>query len=189
MLSSQFKDFSIRRLWMFTHHRQADETFCWSLPIIFPVVIHYTETERGGITVMLWTRIREVSGSNLGRDIAYTDRLLVVSSIHPGKCRESTLKYATTGLFKSFPVQHSSVILPFEGWRNKTCTCSHVAPYLWIFGEARDDSRPPTALKLNLNSVALVREQTTPNERPPLLGEISANFCATDSPRSLISVF
>jgi hypothetical protein len=25
-------------------------------------------------------------------------------------------------------------------------TCSHVAPYPWIFGAARDDSRPPTAL-------------------------------------------
>jgi hypothetical protein len=25
-------------------------------------------------------------------------------------------------------------------------TCSHVTPYPWIFGEARDDSRPPTAI-------------------------------------------
>jgi hypothetical protein len=27
------------------------------------------------------------------------------------------------------------------------------------------------------NSVALVRELTTPTERPPLVGEVSANFC------------
>jgi len=28
-----------------------------------------------------------------------------------------------------------------------------------------------------LNSVALVREQTIPTERPPPVGEVSANFC------------
>ena len=28
-----------------------------------------------------------------------------------------------------------------------------------------------------LNSVALVRERTIPTERPPLVGEVSANFC------------
>jgi hypothetical protein len=27
------------------------------------------------------------------------------------------------------------------------------------------------------NSVALIRERITPTERPPLVGEISANFC------------
>ena len=29
----------------------------------------------------------------------------------------------------------------------------------------------------NINSVALVRERTIPTERPPPVGEISANFC------------
>jgi hypothetical protein len=28
-----------------------------------------------------------------------------------------------------------------------------------------------------LNSVAWVRERTTPTERPPLVGEVSDNFC------------
>jgi hypothetical protein len=28
-----------------------------------------------------------------------------------------------------------------------------------------------------LNSVAWVRERTVPTERPPLVGEVSANFC------------
>jgi hypothetical protein len=30
---------------------------------------------------------------------------------------------------------------------------------------------------IKLNSVALVRERTIPTERPPLVGEVSANFC------------
>jgi hypothetical protein len=33
------------------------------------------------------------------------------------------------------------------------------------------------APKTKLNSVALVREQTIPTEGPPLVGEVSANFC------------
>ena len=54
-----------------------------------------------------------------------------------------------------------------------------------------------TKLKTKLNSVALVRERTIPTERPPPVGEVSANFLriegchvvsATD-PRPLISVF
>jgi hypothetical protein len=32
-------------------------------------------------------------------------------------------------------------------------------------------------LKLKLNSMALVRERTIPTERPPLVDEVSANFC------------
>jgi hypothetical protein len=32
-------------------------------------------------------------------------------------------------------------------------------------------------LLLKLNSVALVLELTIPTERPPLVGEVSANFC------------
>jgi hypothetical protein len=31
--------------------------------------------------------------------------------------------------------------------------------------------------KTKLNSVALVRKRTIPTERPPLVGEVSANFC------------
>jgi hypothetical protein len=32
-------------------------------------------------------------------------------------------------------------------------------------------------LQTKLNSVALVRKRTIPTERPPLVGEISANLC------------
>ena len=33
------------------------------------------------------------------------------------------------------------------------------------------------ALKTKLNSAALVRTRTIPTERPPPVGEVSANFC------------
>jgi hypothetical protein len=47
------------------------------------------------------------------------------------------------------------------------------------------------------NSVVLVRKRTIPIERPPLVGEVSANFIGdmvsrgqrNESPRPLISVF
>jgi hypothetical protein len=35
----------------------------------------------------------------------------------------------------------------------------------------------PTALPKKLNSVAVVRKRTIPTERPPLVGEVSANLC------------
>jgi len=34
-----------------------------------------------------------------------------------------------------------------------------------------------TIVKKKKNSVALVRERTIPTERPPPVGEVSANFC------------
>ena len=34
-----------------------------------------------------------------------------------------------------------------------------------------------THIKTKLNSVAFVRERTIPTERPPPVGEVSANFC------------
>jgi hypothetical protein len=48
-----------------------------------------------------------------------------------------------------------------------------------------------------INSVVLVRKRTIPTERPPLVGEVSANFSRyrvlrdqrNGSPRPLISVF
>jgi hypothetical protein len=33
-----------------------------------------------------------------------------------------------------------------------------------------------TAAKTKLNSLALVRKRTIPTQRPPLVGEVSANF-------------
>jgi hypothetical protein len=48
-----------------------------------------------------------------------------------------------------------------------------------------------------LNSVAVVRKRTVPTERPPLVGEVSANLCGqrvlrgqrNEFPSPLISVF
>jgi hypothetical protein len=34
-----------------------------------------------------------------------------------------------------------------------------------------------TYVAIKINSVAFVRERTIPTERPPLVGEVSANFC------------
>jgi hypothetical protein len=53
------------------------------------------------------------------------------------------------------------------------------------------------SFRQKLNSVALVRKRTIPTELPPLVGEVSANFCwyresrgrCNASPRPLISVF
>jgi hypothetical protein len=51
--------------------------------------------------------------------------------------------------------------------------------------------------QVKLNSVALVRKRTMPTERPPLVDEVSANFCGlmvsrgqrNGTPRPLISIF
>ena len=64
--------------------------------------------------------------------------------------------------------------------------------------EIRYTKAPQTKTKTKLNSVALVRERTIPTERPPPVGEVSANFLriegchvviATDPHGRLISVF
>jgi hypothetical protein len=39
------------------------------------------------------------------------------------------------------------------------------------------------SLKIKLNSVAWVRERNIPTERPPFVGEVSANFCVKRVPR------
>ena len=45
-----------------------------------------------------------------------------------------------------------------------------------VFLNLEVNCRPNYELNLNLNSVALVRERTIPTERPPPVGEVSANF-------------
>jgi hypothetical protein len=39
---------------------------------------------------MLWTPIREVLGSNLGRDTGYSEGFLWIYSVPLGKCQDST---------------------------------------------------------------------------------------------------
>ena len=43
--------------------------------------------------------------------------------------------------------------------------------------EDKDENQKTGNLYILTNSVALVRERTIPTERPPPVGEISANFC------------
>jgi len=47
-----------------------------------------------------------------------------------------------------------------------------VIKVLILYRKSGTDSMTP-----KLNSVALVRERTIPTERPPPVGEVSANFC------------
>jgi hypothetical protein len=56
-------------------------------------------------------------------------------------------------------------------------------PIQWVPGTGFENhhSHPSTAQvknawSYNINSVALVRERSIPTERPPIVGEISANF-------------
>ena len=64
-------------------------------------------------------------------------------------------------------------------------------------GNERELHRVKRERNKKLNSVALVRERTIPTERPPPVGEVSANFADrgvsrgqhNGSPRPLISVF
>jgi hypothetical protein len=49
-------------------------------------------------------------------------------------------------------------------------------PLVGKVGEAGIRIQRSVRALLKLNSVDLVRERTIPTERPPLLGEVSANF-------------
>ena len=61
-------------------------------------------------------------------------------------------------------------IMNFEGYSNIR-TPLYMLDVIWnIWKEFHDDDD-------KLNSVALVRERTIPTERPPPVGEVSANFC------------
>jgi hypothetical protein len=56
----------------------------------------------------------------------------------------------------------SRVLMPCPT-QSKTVSCSTLCKYCYY--------------KKNLKSVALARKRTIPTERPPLVGEVSANFC------------
>jgi hypothetical protein len=56
-----------------------------------------------------------------------------------------------------------------------TCLCSVMKYASVAFVENSTENLVSCYIKLN--SVALVRERTMPTERPPLVGEVSANFC------------
>ena len=49
--------------------------------------------------------------------------------------------------------------------------------YIYIHGENITHIYIYIYIYIKLNSVALVRERNIPTERPPPVGEVSANFC------------
>jgi len=62
---------------------------------------------------------------------------------------------------------------------NKTAL-SNVQKFHYLIASLKNEAKDLISnlqIKLKLNSVALVREQTIPTEQPPPVGEVSANFC------------
>jgi hypothetical protein len=69
--------------------------------------------------------------------------------------------------FKIFLFRITHVFLNLLSEARINLSCSVFLPAL----------KPQTVFYSKLNSVALVRERTIPTERPPPVGEVSANFC------------
>ena len=82
---------------------------------------------------------------------------------------ETTLKVLLTRMDKGIPRVMLSTLALQEHKDTKTCTC------LVSFTCATCVAH--IILHYVKNSVALVRERTIPTERPPPVGEVSANFC------------
>jgi hypothetical protein len=83
------------------------------------------------------------------------------------------------------PDDRGSILLRNIGELVPDCTASHprrqypshIVILILSFHPSRVCCNDFASVKLKLNSVALVRERTIPTERPPLIGEVSANFC------------
>jgi hypothetical protein len=76
-------------------------------------------------------------------------------------------------------------------------TCSYLHQILYVRHVSRRHLNGALHKLLKLNFVVLVAQRTIPTERPPHVGEVSADFCGqrvtrgqrNGSPRRLISVF
>jgi hypothetical protein len=81
--------------------------------MILDIGSHCQLQEAGDRAETLLTRIREVLGSNIGRDTAYLESGLPwFSSVHPGKCRDVASSKPGPLASKFIPIQ--SVTLPFH---------------------------------------------------------------------------
>jgi hypothetical protein len=58
-------------------------------------------------------------------------------------------------------------------WASECCTTSTELFWLYLYVRCGPGVYP----KKKLNSMVWVRERTIPTERPPLVGEVIANFC------------
>jgi len=88
----------------------------------------------------------------------------------------SVLIYATEG-FSSWGTPHGHYVCKNP---SQTITCvagAHEALSIQHTAGLRCHRRVMEYTKLKLNSVASVRTRTIPTERPPPVGEVSANFC------------
>jgi len=59
----------------------------------------------------------------------------------------------------------------------QTCTCLISNEVVQHYGRDKQTDGHTHMPYIKKNSVALVRERTIPTERPPPVGEVSANFC------------
>jgi hypothetical protein len=78
-------------------------------------------TTTGPNVVVEWltllVRIRDVSGSNLRPEPGYVDcGFSWLSSVPPGKCRDSVLNQATAVSFDILPTHHSPITLSFDAF-------------------------------------------------------------------------
>jgi hypothetical protein len=64
-----------------------------------------------------------------------------------------------------------------EGFAILICTFLLENGGMFQFTYCRRGASVSVSVLYPTNSVALVRERTIPTERPPLVGEFSANFC------------
>jgi hypothetical protein len=97
--------------------------YCWIIRFSFisvNFIIHRQLSWRNIILpkysvewLTLLIRIREVTGSNLGPEIDYPDRFFVISSVPPGKCRDSALKFGHDR-FLYHILSYSFIILSFD---------------------------------------------------------------------------
>jgi hypothetical protein len=73
---------------------------------------------------------------------------------------------------KAMAIEH----IPLSEIQSRECIHKQDGLYstFWSYTES---SQERITIKKKLNSVALVRERTIPTERPPPVGEVSANFC------------
>jgi hypothetical protein len=76
-------------------------------------------------------------------------------------------------MIKKFPafMEHECLLQQLDS------ILSHVVPFQTFSFYVSETRRIVTTNKLKKNSVALVRKRTIPTDRPPLVGEVSANLC------------
>jgi hypothetical protein len=81
-----------------------------------------------------------------------------------------SVDFVTVHFSVGFPAPH----LTLSG-EPGTTLC--LAPTPWLGMGGTTNSSCSKSLKTKLNSMVWVRERTIPTERPPLVGEVTANFC------------